>query len=402
MKRREFIRLGTGVACGAAVGVTGWRTVWAGAGQNDMSFLAPAAADEITITATGDSILYEPKLSLTGPGRDELFQTIRAADVSITNCELVLSNLGYPRPKDVARAEPGVADSFAWQGMDMVALANNHTMDLGVDGLRETLKALEARKIVVAGAGRNFADASRPGVVTRKGIRVGLVSYLCASSEVATDSAADTERDGLATIRGYLVRVPGEDRVARRFFAPDEASIAKMETAIREARKQVDVLLVTYHQHWGGRDLDEGRRIIGHAAIDAGADLVFGHGPHIINPVERYKGKLIFYSLGNFFFHIFRDNAPSAPFGSTWPGISKGIYNFTTTTDFWESLMLRCVAGKNGIRRVQVLPVALDRSGNPGFPVPAAGAATIEDFRAASSSYGAEFKPGPWYTEVVL
>ncbi len=404
MNRRGFLRLGTGAFCGLAATLPEFRYAWANAAQGDLAFLAAAGSDEITIAATGDSILYDPKLSLAGPGHDELFRTLRGADIAITNCELVLSERGYPKPKDVARAHPEVADAFAWQGMDMVALANNHAMDLGDVGMIETIKALEQRKIAPAGAGRTLAEASKPAIVMRKGIRVGLVSYLCMSSEVADDSAAAAERAGLAAIRGYVVRVPGTGGAAdRQFAAPDDASLAQMEAAIRDARRQVDVLLVTYHMHWGGRDLvDEGRRIIARAAIDGGADLVFAHGPHVINPVESYKGRLIFYSLGNFFFHIFTENQPSPPFGATWPGISRSIYNFTTTTDYWEALLLRAVVSKAGIRRVQVLPVALDRSGNPRFPLPTAGAAIMEDFRRMSAGLGARFEAGAWHTDVLV
>ncbi len=173
-----------------------------------------------------------------------------------------------------------------------------------------------------------------------------------------------------------------------------------MERAIQEARPKADFLLVAYHMHWGARDeVDEGRKIIARAAIDSGADMVIAHGPHVINPVERYKGRLIFYSLGNFFFHIFERNAPAEFFGANWP-LRKSIFSFTTSSDYWEALAARFVIGRSGLRRVQVLPIVLDRSGNPRLPGAELGAAIAEDFRAMSAGTGVEVETRGWHAEI--
>ncbi|NIP58141.1 MAG: hypothetical protein GWM92_01585, partial [Gemmatimonadetes bacterium] len=164
-----------------------------------------------------------------------------------TNCELVFARSGYPKPKDVAYRPPEVADEFVWQGIDMVSLANNHTMDLGPEGMRETIAALEERGIVHAGAGESLDDATRPAVVVRNGIRVGLLSFLCMSSRVAVESAAGEDEPGLASIPGHRVRVAPPGGEARRLVAPEDAALTAMEQAIRRARSLADVVLVADH-----------------------------------------------------------------------------------------------------------------------------------------------------------
>ncbi len=402
MKRRDFLAAGAGLT-GAAIwkrSVPSELTLASRDSQIDLSFLHNPGPDELSVSVTGDSILFRPHAEFEGPGFDELFQMQRECDVAITNCELVFSRSGYPQPKDVAFARPEIADEFVWQGIDLVSLANNHTMDLGPEALLETIAVLNERGIVSAGGGENLAAALGPGVVTQKDIRVGLLSFLCMSSPVAEQSTAKSDSPGLASIRGFRVRVSSGAGGAQRLIAPDDASLRAMEQAVSDARSQADVLIVAYHMHWGDRyEVNEGRKIIAHAAIDSGADVVFAHGPHVINPIEQYEGKLIFYSLGNFFFHIMKNNGPADIFGPTWP-IRKIIYSFTTSTDFWEALCPRLIVGSDGIRKVQLLPLQITRDGNPRFPHQRLGRAIMEDVRDMSSGMGVDFALGDWHADL--
>jgi poly-gamma-glutamate synthesis protein (capsule biosynthesis protein) len=169
-------------------------------------------------------------------------------------------------------------------GFDLVSLANNHIMDYGAQGLADTLRHCRKNRIVCAGAGPDMASAFSPGIFTHKGIRYGLLAY---SMTLPESSWAAPERPGTAH--------------------PD---IARMELDIRSVRPDVDILIVSFH--WGAELMAEPKRYqtgFARYAVRCGADAVLGHHPHVLQPIEIYRGRPVFYSLGNFAFGSLSESA---------------------------------------------------------------------------------------------
>jgi poly-gamma-glutamate synthesis protein (capsule biosynthesis protein) len=186
---------------------------------------------------------------------------------------------------------------------------------------------LDAAGIAHAGAGADRAAAYAPAIVVRKGARV---AYLAFSDVVPPGFAADAKRGGIASGR----------------------SLRTVTDAIKQAKTQADYVIVSFH--WGVeyQDYATAQQVHdAHAAIDAGADMVAAHHPHVIQAVELYKGKLIAYSLGDFVFD-----------------------HFSKKTG--EAFILDASIGPAGVGAVTVTPVYLDTNGKPAI-VEGTEAATI-------------------------
>ncbi len=200
------------------------------------------------------------------------------ADLSFANMETVLSEA--PVPKGVSE-KPGVpiirgpkraAALAAKAGIDVVSVANNHAFDLGAAGLMDTLAECERAGLVAIGGGATTEAAQRAHIVTVKGLKVGMLALAEKSNHPANGKAVLNK-------------------------------LENAETLVRALRPQVDVLLISIH--WGVQyQLKPTKKQIAlaHTLIDAGADALIGHHPHVLQTIEAYKGHPIFYSLGNFVF----------------------------------------------------------------------------------------------------
>ncbi|WP_437676368.1 CapA family protein [Sorangium sp. So ce131] len=255
---------------------------------------APASpADAITLLAGGDVCLGKAlgQELLRDPAHDPFAPVaalFAAADVRFVNLENQLSDQGgetqHPRQPLVFTGPPAGAAALARAGVDVVSLANNHMWDYGKRAFLETLDHLERAGVAYAGAGRTRLRAYAPVVVERRGFRVAVLAVTGIWNQgslwqhPAREFVAAAERDGLAA-------------------------------AVRAARKQpgVDAVVVSYH---GGTEyLDTPlpqARAVARAAIDAGADAVLGHHPHVLQGIELRRGRPIFYSLGNFIMKVKR------------------------------------------------------------------------------------------------
>ena len=210
---------------------------------------------------------------------------LEKAGVRICNLECVISERGRPwsaTPKVFHfRSDAKNVAVLSEAGIDLVSLANNHALDYGYDALLQMLDLLDDAGIGHAGAGRNLAEACRPAVIEAGGMRFGVLAF------------TDNEPVWEATAEG-----PGT------CYAPidvrDKRGQQLLEL-VREARARVDFLIVS--AHWGpnwGYEPPAAHIRFGHALVDAGADLVFGHSAHIFGGVEIYQGKPILYSTGDF------------------------------------------------------------------------------------------------------
>ena len=203
----------------------------------------------------------------------------------VVNLEAVLSTRGEALSKPyLIRAHPLAANMLAAGGVGLVTLAHNHILDYGPQGLDDTLAALDDLGIVVAGAGVTPDEAHRPAQFTLNGVRVALLSYAAARWDGSPD-------------------VPHTDRIA--WAVPSQVS-----ADVSAARPDVDLVVVLLHagtEYAAAPSPDQ--VAVAHAAVDAGADLVVGHHPHVTQTVERYKEGLIVYSLGDAIFDIPRQAA---------------------------------------------------------------------------------------------
>ncbi len=196
---------------------------------------------------------------------------------------IVMANLEGPFAKNAKRLErqfsyrvkPALAAALPGAGVNVVTLANNHLVDCDRDGVIETLDTLRQVGVVAVGAGPNQRGAHTPVIMDAHGRRVGLLAYYwnrrCAATSKLPGGAMD----------------------------PPEA----LEEDIRSLRAHADRIVATFH--WGipyDRTPSAENRAKARFAVDCGADVVIGHHPHVLQPFEIYRGRPIFYSLGNFAF----------------------------------------------------------------------------------------------------
>ncbi len=318
----------------------------------------PAASQETTdssvasepqwsLAATGDSIITRRIAMYDDPTFMNLVDVIRNADVAFTNLELSLFRLwefeGYPQAESGGNWEigpPEAAEDLKWMGIDLFNRANNHTTDYGVEGMVETNRLLDSLGVVHSGSGMNLGQASQAAYLdTNKG-RIALIGL--ATSFTPMSRAGQTRPDipgrpGLNALRvnhtyqldsdrmvdwRRIVESLGGDlpesseepvRFRRVTFVPGSESKIISEVnprdeerilqSIRSASRQADFVIVNSHSHDPNNNILEPPDYIQEFAkkcVDAGADTFIIHGPHQLRGVEVYKGKPIFYSLGDF------------------------------------------------------------------------------------------------------
>jgi poly-gamma-glutamate synthesis protein (capsule biosynthesis protein) len=248
---------------------------------------------------------------------------LRRADVAFANLDSPITQGGVPANKDYVFRAPALAvGGLREAGIDVVSLANNHALDYGLDGLFETLALLGAGGIVHTGAGADVSAARQPALVTAKGLRLAFLAYVNTPDE---------------SVSGFSV--------AATAATPDGAGVAwatpeAVAEDVAEAVRQADAVVVSLHTGFEYREEANDLQVrLAHAAIDAGADLVLGHHPHVLQGIEEYGAGLIAYSLGNFVFDF--DAADYAQ-----PGLPSSL-----------SLVLRVHLGPEGVLGYDFLPV---------------------------------------------
>ena len=243
---------------------------------------------DTTIVITGDVELSEyvqrnyNASGATGVVSEEMLQELSSADVLEINNEFCFSERGEQAPDKqfTFRVNPSYVSLLNEMGVDVAGLANNHVLDFGKDALSDTFTTLSDAGIEYTGAGTSREDASKLIVKEVNGKKYG---FLAASRVIPVGSwNVDNSQPGV-------------------FTCYDTTALCN---AITAAKTQVDYLFVCVH--WGVEhttELTDYQVANGHAYIDAGADAVIGSHPHVLQGMEYYNGKPIFYSLGNFIFN---------------------------------------------------------------------------------------------------
>jgi len=235
------------------------------------------------------------------------------ADVLFGNLECCL----YRPPTDTSVANEGFfANPPAGQALKaagFAAVGNANNVNYGGDAIRSSLDELKKLGIPSTGAGLNRAQARAPVVVERSGLRVGFIQRT--SVYWPTNHEATESTPGVAALRGHTAYqlplhktrqdIPPANRPGVPPIIVTWADKQYLDDYLKELaalRARVDILVASHH--WGlHEEVLDYMPEIAHAAIDAGADVVIGHGPHYSLPVELYKGKPVFYGLGSFSFH---------------------------------------------------------------------------------------------------
>lgn len=246
------------------------------------------------------------------------------ADLTFANLECALSDRGTPVPgkKFTFRGSPGAVTGLKWSGIDVVSVANNHARDYGETAFIDTLQHLLTAGIGYAGGGRNADEAfsHRLFSIPGKGKKVAFLAF---SDVLPAGWAATSSRPGVAPAR-------------------DESRVLE---AVKKARQEADLVVVAVH--WGVEydyQPTARQKRLAHLLVDAGADLVLGHHPHVVQPVEFYQGALIAYSLGNFVFS---------------PGGSPGFYSGILKVSFCGRAISRVEVAPVVLTNEQPVPVAL-------------------------------------------
>ncbi len=203
---------------------------------------------------------------------------IKDADVAFANLEGPISGRGKNSGSVYSfRFNTAAASALADAGFDVLSVANNHIADWGEEALEDTLKTLTDNKILAIGGGGKKEEAVQPKIIERSGVKIGFLGF----SDVGPDWLEATgDKAGVLIVRD-----------------DDFSSI------IREAARKTDVLVISIHFGEEYQTTPTKRqKTLAREAIDAGAKIVIGHHPHVIQDLEYYKGGVIAYSLGNFVF----------------------------------------------------------------------------------------------------
>ena len=246
----------------------------------------PVRSETVSLLAVGDlsfSRGVEQKIikndNLKYPF-SELDDFLSRADITFGNLETPLTAGRVIQSGEmIFRSDPKMAQILSDQGFDLVSLANNHTPNFGAKGMRDTFNYLDAAGVAYVGAGEDGPRAYAPVYLEKKGIKFAFIAHND-SDVVPAYYRADEKGPGTALI---------DD---------DE-----LKAAITAAKEEADLVIVSMHS---GTEYVPGpnsrQTKFARVAIDYGADLVIGHHPHVIQTIEKYKDKYIFYSLGNFVF----------------------------------------------------------------------------------------------------
>ena len=419
-----------------------------------------------TFVATGDSIITRRVSNRTDKPFLDMVELIRGADSAFTNLEIVTPSEPWVPFSEFGGihlgSPPFILDELKWMGFNLYSAANNHSVDYAYQGLVDTMDALKERDMVYAGAGMNLGEARRPGYFDSPAGRVGLIA--CASTFSVSAKAAASRPDiggrpGLSPMRyetEYVLDpkrlaaiqdidealgtdvatrrarqwIPEEKPDAYRYLdkyyvegdtprvstSPKEGDLEDIARWISEARRQSDLVVATIHAHEGQNGDSNTQEIadfivpMAHHWIDAGADVFVGHGPHTLRGLEIYKGKPIFYSLGNFFFtystirrygsetydqfHLPPTATPSDASRATYldeEGEYKGMH---ADPQYWRSVIPVCRFEGRELVDLELHPVELGfdlpepQRGIPTLADSEQGAIILDDMKRLSAPFG--------------
>ena len=322
-----------------------------------------AHADDVTITLTGQSMIRSD-LRATAPDAVARIRPLLRGDVVFTNFEGAIAQEGQAVTGGgrgfLAPAE--ALDALATLGFNLLALSNNHAFDLGEPGIDNTLREVQRLRLAHAGVGATLAEAASPTYLRVGNLNVALVAS--ASGLIAEGGAAHADGRGVNELRvmaGDVVNEARADLPGAPANVPNREDAARILASIREARARADLVIVYQHNHVFGIKsfstiFSEGmaERLAPskwltdwtHAEVEAGADVVVMHGAPLLHGIEVFRGKPIFYCLGNFIY-----NVPPA-------------ITYISEPMSWESVVADLEFQDKTLKSITLRPIALNYVGN--------------------------------------
>jgi poly-gamma-glutamate synthesis protein (capsule biosynthesis protein) len=260
----------------------------------------------------------------------------------------------------------------------MASLAGNHVHDRGGEGITDTVATLKECGIVAAGAGASLEAARRPALMEAKGRRVALLSYNCVGPKQGWAGAKSAGCAYVCIVSHYEMEAanPGGPPDAFTFATPE--TLEAMQADIEAARGSADIVIVSLHKglvHQPAK-LAMYERPVARAAIDAGADIVFGHHAHILKGVESWRGKPIYHGLGNFVTvtKALNIEGNDSPARKAWAIKRREVFGFEPDPAYplypfhpeaKNAMIAVCDAGADGAVSAGFIPCWMEPSGAP-------------------------------------
>jgi len=425
--------------------------------------IATNVADGFTMVAVGDLIVTRPLTKGHHPGFGSIIEILRDADVTFGNMETLIFDIrsfnGSPQAEYGGTyhvSVPELSPDLKAMGFNMMGRANNHTLDWGIEAMRETSRLLDESGIVHAGVGESLAQAGAARFLETAHGRVALVSFATTFTPMsrACDPASEAPgRPGLnglrlaqtivvtpkmlESLRSIRDALPGfksgdgdpsrvelagvayrsGDRAGYSYEA-DQHDVAYILRNVRQGKQFSDFCIVSNHGHepgaWSQEPADY-ERSFAYRLIDAGADAYVAHGPHQLRGIEVYKGRPIFYSLGNFINDDLRtpmgadmyavygkdpkvatDAEVTADEGTKGYPNSEGFVSPLSAPVYYESVVTVSRFERNYLAELRIYPIELGfskRLANRGVPrlAPAPQArAILERLQKLSKQFGTQ------------
>ena len=330
-----------------------------------------AKKEAITLLGTGDLLIDREKPETIFR---HVTKVLRAADITFGNSEQTYAEGGYLIRGHGTNSESRNLPAVVSAGYKVISLANNHTLDWGVEVLLETMKKMKNAGLPYVGAGNNIEAARQPVILEKKGNKVGFLAF---SSVHPKGYEAEQDKPGLNPIRIWTIYEQTDYQPGtppRIVTLPYKEDLRAMVESIARLKNEADVVIVSMHwgQHIIPRVIPEYCIDVGHAAIDAGADLVLGTHTHIGKGIEVYRGKAIFYSTGNFAAEI----GPSQIKGAGGQFAHKLVEKYGAVVDpecptfslpheSRRTLIVKALIEDSKIKRVSYLPCFVNKNAEP-------------------------------------
>ncbi|RVD38893.1 CapA family protein [Mesorhizobium sp. M4A.F.Ca.ET.020.02.1.1] len=398
---------------------------------------ATNVADGFTMVAVGDLMMRRPVTTNQRNGLGQIVERLRNADVTFGNLETNIFDIrafkGSPQAEHGGSyhvGPPELGPELKTMGFNALSLANNHILDWGLEGMRETGRVLDQNGIIYAGVGENLAHAGAARYLETARGRVALVSFAATFTPMsrAGDPAGEAPgRPGLAALRlansivvkpemlACLKRIRNElpdplygeeeDQVVLAgttfktgdivgySFEPNPQDVDDILRNVRGGKQYADFLIVSNHGHEPGewsQEPPDYEQSLARRLIDAGADAYVGHGPHRLRGIEIYKGRPIFYSLGHFVFDNLQSVQGADYFAQyrkdprvdtvaellaesmkDWPRVDALEKEPPSKEVFYESIFTISRFEQNQLAELRLFPVVLgypERLANRGVP----------------------------------
>ncbi|ASP69720.1 CapA family protein [Sinorhizobium meliloti] len=416
-------------------------------------------ADGFTLVAVGDLIVSRALTKGNHLGFDKILEILRNADATFGNMETNIFDArsfgGYPQAEHGGAYHvslPELGPDLRAMGFNLLSYANNHAFEWGIEGMRETCRALDQNAVIYAGAGANLSQASAARFLETPRGRVALVSFASTFTPMsrACDPAGEAPgRPGINALRlREYITVPqatlrslrqlrnalpyydpsygGPDSVAlagAKFkagekvgysYEPNPEDVARILRNVRQGKQLADFCIVTNHGHepgnWSQLPADY-EQSLARKFIDAGADAYIVHGPHQLRGIEIYRGKPIFYSVANFVMDDLRtpvgadmyydhnmDPRVRTDAEVTASEMSKGYETDPGFCDpvFYESVITVSHFEKNQLAELRLHPIDLGHSrrfanrGVPALAAPPMAKVILARLKRLSGTFGTE------------